>query len=47
MVQTHPKTCRQQTVYTNASVDTAWTWEEGKRNCWMKEICDEIVQTGK
>jgi len=47
MVWTHPKTGRQQTAYTNASVDTAWTREKEKRNCWMKAIFDETVQTGE
>jgi len=47
MVWTHPKTGTQQRAYTNASVDTAWTWEKGKRNCSMKAIFDEIVQTGE
>ena len=47
MVWTHPETGRQQTAYTNASVDTAWTWEKGKRNHWMKAIFYEIVQRGE
>jgi hypothetical protein len=44
MVWTLPKTGRQHTVYTNASVDIVWTREKGKRNCWMKAVCEETVQ---
>jgi hypothetical protein len=47
MVWAYPKTGSEQTAYTNASVDTAWTCEKGKRNRWMKAVFDEIVQTGE